>query len=137
MSAPLLLFDGDCALCAWGVSLVLRRERPGGRPVRFVALRSAEGRRLAAIHGIDALDPDTLLLVQDGRALRRSDAVLALAGRLRGPWGAVRLMRWVPRPLRDRAYDLVARRRRRLFGTACILPAPEHRGRFVLPEPEP
>jgi predicted DCC family thiol-disulfide oxidoreductase YuxK len=39
----------------------------------------------------------------------------------------------VPRPLRDLAYDFVARRRTRWFGrrSSCRVPTPEERGRFL------
>jgi predicted DCC family thiol-disulfide oxidoreductase YuxK len=39
----------------------------------------------------------------------------------------------VPRPLRDWAYDIVARHRYRWFGrrATCMVPTPELRARFV------
>ena len=128
-----MVFDGACALCSAGVRFVLRHERPDGPRIRFVAIQSPEGARLAAAHGVDALDPRTFLLVEGGRALARSDAALAVAARLGGPARLLALARWVPRPLRDAAYGFVARHRHRLFGRACIVPTPEERDRFVLP----
>jgi predicted DCC family thiol-disulfide oxidoreductase YuxK len=43
------------------------------------------------------------------------------------------LLGWVPRPLRDLAYGLLARNRYRLFGRldACPVPGPEQRERFI------
>ena len=135
---PVVLFDGACGLCAAGVRQILRHERvePGRPPIRFVAIQAPEGARLAARHGVDVLDPDTFLLMEDGRALARSDAALAVAAHLGGPARLARVAHWLPRPLRDAAYGLVARHRHRLFGRrdACLAPTPEQRGRFVLPE---
>ena len=114
---------------------VLAHERPDGPPIRFVAIQSEEGARLAAAHGIDARDPETFLFVEGGRSLMRSDAALAVAGHLDGPARLVRLGRWLPRPLRDAAYGLLARHRHRLFGRGRVAPGPERRGR-VVPPPE-
>ena len=67
------------------------------------------------------------------RVLTRSDAALFVAGALSWPWKAARLIRFVPQGIRDRAYDVVARSRYRVFGRydRCLTPRPEHRGRFI------
>ena len=81
--------------------------------------------------------PDSLVvLTADGELLTRSAAVLHILRRMGGVWrliaaiGAV-----VPRPIRDVAYDGVARIRTRVFGTredACpVIPA-SARSRFDL-----
>ena len=69
-----------------------------------------------------------------GEVRLRGDAVIWLASRLRGPdrWLA-RLLRVLPRPVRDGAYRLVARNRRRVSGRlpACPVPTPEQRRYFL------
>lgn len=64
----------------------------------------------------------------------RGDAVIWLASRLRGPerWLA-RLLRVLPRPVRDGAYRVVARNRRRVGGRLpeCPVPTPEQRRYFL------
>jgi predicted DCC family thiol-disulfide oxidoreductase YuxK len=59
---------------------------------------------------------DALIVVADGRAYVRSDAALAVVARLNAPWPALDVLRFVPRALRDAAYDTVARNRYRWFG---------------------
>ena len=77
MRAPIYLFDGDCVLCSRAVRYVLEHEREAA--FRFVAITSAEGRALAAANGIDPDNPETFLYVdENGRALGKSDAILAL-----------------------------------------------------------
>jgi predicted DCC family thiol-disulfide oxidoreductase YuxK len=61
----------------------------------------------------------------------RSDAVLRAVGSLAGPWRLARLARLIPRGLRDRAYDWIARHRHRLAGNRCYLPPPDVRDRFL------
>ena len=101
---------------------------------RFVAIKSGEGRALAAKHGVDPDDPSSFLLIDAGRAWRESDAALRLARHFRAPWSGLTGLRWVPRALRDAAYRFVARHRCHLFGRsdACIVPSAATRARFVL-----
>ena len=56
-----------------------------------------------------------------------------VAGELGWPWKAARVMRLVPKAIRDVAYDVVARTRYRVFGRydRCLIPRPEFRSRFI------
>jgi predicted DCC family thiol-disulfide oxidoreductase YuxK len=133
---PILLYDGVCGFCDRSVQFVLRHDRAGR--VRFAPLQSGLARDILARHGCDARDLDTMYLVFDAdtpgeRLLRKSDGILALLGELDGPWRLLTAARWVPRGLRDRAYDWLARNRYRWFGKYdhCALPRPELRDRFL------
>jgi predicted DCC family thiol-disulfide oxidoreductase YuxK len=134
--APVILYDGVCGLCNRLNRFVLARD-PGGR-FRYAALQSALAGEILARHGRDPRDLDTLYLVlglgrPGERLLERSDAVLWILRELGGAWRAAGVLGAVPRGLRDRGYDLVARTRYRLFGRydACPLPDPRHRARFL------
>lgn len=109
----IILYDGVCVLCSGWVRFVTRRDV--ARRFRFTPIQSPYGRALAAALGIDPDNPDTNAVIIGGRALRRSDAALAVVGTLPG-WSWVRALRWVPRPLRDLVYTLIARNRYGLFG---------------------
>jgi predicted DCC family thiol-disulfide oxidoreductase YuxK len=133
---PVLLYDGACGFCGATVRLVLRHDRRG--TLRFAALGGVYGERVAGRHpelaGVDSVvwvDPPGE--GEPERVFVRSAAVLRVAGYLGGPW-RVLLAAWaVPRPLRDAAYDLVARHRHRLpgAGEACVVPTPDQRARFL------
>lgn len=116
----IILFDGVCVLCSGWVRFVATRD--AARRFRFTPIQSPYGRHLAETLGIDPGDPDTNAVVLHGRALRRSDAALAVVATLPG-WGWTRALRLVPRPVRDAGYALIARNRYRLFGRrdACDL----------------
>ena len=68
--------------------------------------------------------------------MRKSDAVLGVVAHLGWPVRLILAARIVPRPLRDRFYDRLARNRYWLFGRkeSCGLPEPGQRHRFSLPE---
>ena len=130
---PIFLYDGVCVLCSRSVTFVLKHEREAS--IRFVAIQSEEGAAMAAAHGIDPEQPDTVLFIEDGRAWRKSSGVIALFAHLRPPWSFARALSFCPAPLRDWLYDRVARNRYRLFGKreVCMAPTPELRERFALP----
>jgi predicted DCC family thiol-disulfide oxidoreductase YuxK len=70
----------------------------------------------------------------NGRGLRESEAVLAIAEDIGGPWRIVaRLAGWLPRGLRDAAYRFVARHRLHWFGrrSTCFVPSDRDRPRFL------
>ncbi len=129
---PLLLFDGDCAFCARSVQFILRRDRRG--TLRFASRSGLTARDLESRHP-SLVGVDSLVWV-DGegsteRVLVRSDAAFAVARYLGGPWAAMAAVGAViPRPLRDAAYDVVARNRKRFGGPeVCAMVASEIRGR--------
>jgi predicted DCC family thiol-disulfide oxidoreductase YuxK len=131
---PIVLFDGYCNFCSGAVRFILRRDPRGN--LRFAPLTSPLAARLLAGQGMAGPLEDTIFLVDGGRVYGRSEAALRIAARLRPPWSLARLLRVVPRGLRDWAYDLFARHRYRWFGRreTCMLPTPEERSRFLSAE---
>lgn len=133
MSLPIMLFDGDCVLCSATVQFVLRHECD--QEIGFATAQSDAGREIAKRNGVAVADLDlTFVLLEDGKVWQRSDAALRVASHLRAPWRWLAVLGVMPRPLRDRAYSAVARRRYRLFGRrdTCFLPEPRQRHRFLL-----
>jgi len=132
-AAPVLVYDGFCALCSWTVRHTLAHEITPS--IRFVAIQSEEGRALAAADGIDWQNPESLLFLENRRMLKKSEAFFALARQLRGLARFAFLARALPRFVTDAIYDLVARNRYRWFGreTRCAAPNEELRARFAPP----
>lgn len=131
---PIWLFDGVCVLCSGAVRHVLKHERQ--HEMRFVAIQSGEGKALARQFGIDPENPNSFLFIENGRALAKSDGVLALLGHISGPARVLLVGKILPRIFRDWIYDRVAGNRYQLFGKskACMMPDPKTHHRFVLPE---
>lgn len=128
---PVIVFDAQCVLCSANARFVLRHDRRGH--FRLASMQSEAGAALYRQFGIDPADPETMIVVEDGRGLRDSDAVLAVWRGLGWPWRALTLAGIVPRRLRDRAYRWVARNRYRLFGRhdICWAPTPDQRDRLL------
>ncbi|MBJ6111439.1 thiol-disulfide oxidoreductase DCC family protein [Hymenobacter sp. BT523] len=138
MPAPVapdtIFFDGVCNLCHGFVQFIIRHD-PAGR-YRFAALQSDAGRALLASHAIEAsasIDPESVLLLSQGRLYSHSDAVLRIARGLGGVWRLAAVGQLLPRAFRDALYRFVACNRYRWFGRqeSCMLPTPELQARFL------
>jgi predicted DCC family thiol-disulfide oxidoreductase YuxK len=130
----LVLFDGECGLCDRTVQILLRVDHRG--VLTFAPLQGETAARVRSRWRLPE-ELSSLIYVRDFGAtgetvLFRSDAVLGLLARIGGAWRLAAPFRWLPRRLRDGAYDVIARRRYRWFGrlAACRIPTPEERGRF-------
>jgi predicted DCC family thiol-disulfide oxidoreductase YuxK len=131
MNEPVVLFDGMCNLCNGAVNLIIDRD-PAAR-FRFASLQSQFGQRELRRLGLPDDVLETIVLLEDGQAWMRSTAALRIARRLGFPWVLAYSLIAVPRPVRDWAYDIVARNRFKWFGRRerCRVPTPEIKGRFV------
>ena len=131
VAGPVILFDGVCNLCNGAVRFVAERDPRG--VFRFASLQSEAGQALLRLYGLATEDFDSIVLVEGARVRTKSAAALAIAARLSGPWPALSVFRFLPAPLRDALYDLVARHRYRVFGRTdqCMVPTAELRARFL------
>ncbi len=126
-----VIFDGVCNLCARSVRFILDHE--ADQTLRFTPLQSPAGSRLMRELGLDPEDARTFVLIADGKAYVKSDAAIRLSRYFRRGWKPLALIKFIPRRIRDRVYDVVARNRYRWFGRldSCMVPTPELRTRFV------
>ena len=94
-------------------------------PSVFVSRRPSPplGEALYRHYGLDDVDYETNLLIQDGRAYGRMEAFVHIVSQLGGAWPTVRLILGLPRPMRDWLYDRIAKNRYRLFGRYDACPA--------------
>lgn len=142
----LVIFDGHCGFCNRSIRWFLRRDRRDR--LRFIPSESPKVAALLARHQIIETEnglssptsgPSTILVVRNPdtpveQVLVRSGAAIAMLRELPQPWPAVAaLMSWLPRPLRDLGYRLVARYRYRIWGRfdTCPIPTAQERERFL------
>jgi predicted DCC family thiol-disulfide oxidoreductase YuxK len=130
--APVLLYDGDCGFCSASVKFILTHERR--HFLRFAPLQCAFAAMVRARH--KALEHvDSIIWVEPRDAgfsvWTRSAAALRVDRYLGGPWRLLAIAYLIPRGLRDRAYDVIARHRRRVIPAICWVPPATSRGRFL------
>jgi len=148
MLPALMLYDGLCGFCQWSVRWVVKRD--WNDRFRFVPQQSALGQAVLARHGVDreaTLADNSVYLVLDydgdydaeigssnERLLIRSDVTVKVLLLLGGFWGFLgKLLRAVPKPLRDGGYALVSRNRFRISKRyeSCPLPSLAERAKFL------
>jgi len=125
-----ILFDGTCAFCEGSVRFIA--ERDSGY-FKFGASQTPEARGLLEQHHVDSESARSIVLIEDGNVYLRSTASLRIARRLGAPWKFAAIFLWVPLPIRDAVYRVIAAARHRLAGesNACEIPPPEIRARLI------
>ena len=127
-----ILFDGTCAFCERSVRFIATRDNGY---FKFGASQNPEGKALLAQYGSSRAAARSIILIEDGEMSLRSTAVLRIARRMTAPWRWASVFLWVPRPIRDAVYRVVAAVRHRIAGesNACAVPPPEIRERLITP----
>ena len=126
----LMVFDGICVLCSGGVRFVLRRER--APDFAFTPVQSPLGQRVLAALDQPRDGSASMVVIDGGRYFLKSDAVVQTARALKAPWGWSAVLHFLPKVLRDAAYDRLARNRYNIFGRydTCMVPDPALARRF-------
>lgn len=130
MEHAIVLFDGDCNFCDSSVQFIINHD-PAGY-YQFASLQSEIGEELRRKHQIPE-DVDSLVLIEKGEAYVKSEGALRISHHLTGLWKLAFYLKSVPGPLRDGAYDVIAKNRYKVFGKldSCMLPPPHIRKRFL------
>ena len=110
----LIVFDGVCVMCSRFAQFVARRDTENR--FRFAEAQSVLGRALFRHYGLNDVDYETNLLIQDGRAYGRMEAFVHIVSQLGAMWPCVRAILVLPRPVRDWLYERLARNRYVWFG---------------------
>ncbi len=126
-----LLFDGVCNLCNGTVQFILKRDKK--EKFKFATLQSKSGQILLNKYKLPLYPFDTFVYIVDESYFIKSEAALLVIKELGGIWKILSILRYIPRPIRDFIYDVIAKSRYRIFGKKdeCILPSPSLKKRFL------
>src|SRR6266478_7056789 len=122
--------DGRCVLCSAAAHFVLRHDKR--RRFRLLAAQTPLGAAIYTHYGLDSTNYQTNIVLEDGRALLKSESSIRILERLGFPWSLAAVARVLPRGLRDRLYDVIARNRLKWFGVreTCLVSTPDDADRF-------
>lgn len=126
-----VLFDGVSKLCSFWARFLIRHDRQ--QRYKLATVQSEEGKAILGWAGLPISYCDTMVYVHGGRCHVRSTAILKILAGLPFPWKFAVIAWLIPKPLRDWAYDRIARNRYSIFGKydTCMLPEPDHMKRFL------
>ena len=129
-SRPLFVFDHYCVLCSGGASFIMRFDKVS--KVSFTSAQEPLGQALCDHYGLDW--NESYLFIRNGQPYIKSTGYFEVAKALGGIWRFGLIFQIIPRPVRDWAYDVIARNRYRWFGKtdrACVLLTEEQRSRLL------
>jgi len=137
ISNPIILYDGVCGLCNRLNQFVLKRDR--NDRFRFAALQSEFAGDVLRRHGVNPALLDTVYKLlnysqPEERLASRSDAGIQILAELGGVWRTLAsIVKHLPRWIRDKIYNLIARNRYQLFGKyqTCQIPDEKYRSKFL------
>jgi len=127
----IVIYDGVCVFCNGAVNFIIKRD--SAERFSFAPMQTEIAQELIAEHEISNVGIDTFLLIKDGRNFIWTNAAFEIAGELDGFWHLFRVLKIVPRPIRDSMYRIFARNRYKLFGRSeqCVIPDKEIASRFI------
>lgn len=126
-----LIFDGICILCNSIVNFVIKRDTK--ETFKFVALQSDKGKEFLKKHKLETSNVETVVLITEDQYYIKSAAALIVLKELGGIWKSLYIFIYLPKPIRDFIYNLIAKSRYRLFGklNTCMIPTKEIMHRFL------
>ncbi|XP_071709664.1 uncharacterized protein [Rutidosis leptorrhynchoides] len=118
-----IVYDGVCHLCHRGVKFVIKADKYS--KLKFCCLQSKAAEPYMRICGVDREDVLRRFLFIEGpyEYHQGSTAALKVLSYLPFPYSALSSLMIVPTPIRDAAYDYIAKRRYDWFGkdTNCLV----------------
>jgi predicted DCC family thiol-disulfide oxidoreductase YuxK len=128
---PIILFDGVCNFCNRTINIILKYDKQAY--FQFAASQSSAAMGIMQAFKIEQIAIASVILIDQEKVYTKTDAVIQIANRLSGWPKLFRLLKFIPKPMRDFAYDLIAKNRYALFGKKddCMIPEPSMRHRFL------
>lgn len=125
----IIFFDGECILCNSFFQVLLKQDKK--HRFKFATLQSSLGQELKESIKEEAFD--SFILKEGEKLTFKSDAVFIIASKLPFPWPLIQVGYIVPRFLRDKVYDWVAKNRFKWFGRSenCIVLDSSDKARFI------
>ena len=128
----IVLYDGECGLCNASVSFIWKNDPEG--VFHFLPLQSEKAQSFLSTQKVESILLDTVYVYAGGQLYHRSDAAIEVLSALPSTLYrlSARLLRLIPRPVRDLGYSCISRNRQRFFKkTACEIPPVQIMRRFL------
>lgn len=128
---PIILFDGVCNFCNRTINIILKYDKQAY--FQFAASQSNAAMGVMQELGLEENAIASVILIEQEKVYTKTDAVIQIANRLSGWPKLFRVLKFIPKPIRDFAYDLIAKNRYALFGKKdnCMIPDASIRHRFL------
>ena len=128
---PIILFDGVCNFCNRTINIILKYDKDAY--FQFAPSQSNAAMGIMQQFGLEQQAITSVILIDNEKVYTKTDAVIQIANRLSGWPSLFRLLKFIPKSIRNFGYDLIAKNRYTLFGKRdqCRIPAASARNRFL------
>jgi predicted DCC family thiol-disulfide oxidoreductase YuxK len=128
---PIILFDGVCNFCNRTVNVILKHDKQAY--FQFTPSQSKAAMEMMQQFGLNQTAISSVILIENQKVYTKTDAVIQIAKHLKGWPKIFRFIKFIPKPIRDFGYDIIAYNRYRLFGKreTCRIPEAFNRHRFL------
>jgi predicted DCC family thiol-disulfide oxidoreductase YuxK len=130
-SKYIVFFDGVCNLCDGAVQFFLKRDKK--KKFLFGSLQGKTGQEYLRKYHLPSDKYHSFMLIEGNILYTRSTAALRMMKHLGRGWQLLYLFIYLPQPIRDGVYNLIAANRYKWFGKKdqCRLPTPDEKERFL------
>ena len=128
---PIILFDGVCNFCNRTVNIIIEHDKDAY--FKLAASQSNAGLNMLQKFDLDQKASGSVILIDNEKVYTKTDAVIQIAIHLKGWPRLFTGLKIIPKPIRDFAYDVIAKNRYALFGKreTCRVPEASERNRFL------
>mgnify|MGYP003683005357 FL=1 len=110
-----ILFDSKCNLCSKTVKRVMKLDK--NKLFTFISNKSEYGKNIISKNNLNSVTTETIVLfTTENKFLIKSDAAISIAVKLNPLFLIFNTLFIVPKKIRDRVYDYVAKNRYKWFG---------------------
>ena len=129
---PIILFDGVCNFCNRTINIILKYDKDAY--FQFAPSQSNAAMGIMQQFSLEQQAITSVILIDNEKVYTKTDAVIQIANRLSGWPSLFRLLKFIPKSIRNFGYDLIAKNRYTLFGkrTTCRIPVASERHRFLV-----
>lgn len=110
----IILYDGYCKLCNFSLQFIMKRDK--NRIFQYYPLQSKEAQSLVFENFSNGNFPDSVILIDDGEVYTKSTAFFKILPHLGNGYKLLLVFKVIPRKLRDKIYDWIAKNRYKWFG---------------------
>ena len=127
----IIIFDGICNLCNATVLFLINRDKKN--IFKFVSMQSDIAKQIFKEYNINFKNLDTIIFIEKNDFYIKSDAIIRIFKKLNYPWKVFYFLKFIPKFIRDRIYDIVANNRYNWFGrrNTCMIPSNETKSKFL------
>ncbi len=127
----IILFDGVCNFCNRTINIILKYDKDAY--FQFAPSQSNAAMGIMQQFSLEQQAITSVILIDNEKVYTKTDAVIQIANRLSGWPSLFRLLKFIPKSIRNFGYDLIAKNRYTLFGKRdqCMIPEASARNRFL------